>query len=146
VLESRIRAGLVDAYGNTDEVPIFERFFAGGSNTIRGYRERRVGPLDPNTNDPVGGEATALGTLEEVMTLVSDERRKPILKGAVFIDVGDVWDTVSDFGSSLKTGVGMGVRVTTPVGPLRLDLGFPLNEVANEKRKPRFHFNLSPSF
>ncbi len=146
VLESRIRAGIVNQYGNSEQVPIFERFFAGGSNTIRGYRERRVGPLDANTNDPIGGEATALGTLEEVMTIVRDERSKPILKGALFIDTGDVWRSTSDFGSSLKTGVGVGVRVTTPVGPLRLDLGFPMNDVTNEKRKPRFHFNLSPSF
>ena len=146
VLESRMQTGLVDAYSDTSEVPIFERFFAGGSTTIRGYRERRVGPLDPNTNDPIGGEAIFVGTLEEVATIVRDERNKPILKGSLFYDVGDVWRQVGDFGESLKSGVGVGIRVATPIGPIRLDLGFPLNAVKDEKLRPRFHFNISPNF
>ena len=146
VLESRMQTGLVDAYSDTSEVPIFERFFAGGSTTIRGYRERRVGPLDPNTNDPIGGEAMFIGTIEEVATIVRDERNKPILKGSLFYDVGDVWRQVGDFGESLKSGMGVGIRVATPIGPIRLDLGFPLNDVKDEKRRLRFHFNISPNF
>jgi outer membrane protein insertion porin family len=65
VLESRVRAGIVDAYGEDDEVPIFERFFGGGAGTIRGFEERRVGPRDRFSNDPIGGEALLVGTLEE---------------------------------------------------------------------------------
>ena len=146
VLESRIRTGIVDAYSNSSEVPIFERFFGGGSGTIRGFRERRVGPRDPVSNDPIGGEATLLATVEGVYTLVQDERGRPIMRGTVFFDAGDVWRRVAEYAESIKSGVGMGARVNTPIGPLRLDVGFPLTDVADEGRKPRFHFNISRSF
>ncbi len=146
VFESSLRAGIVDAYSNTDDVPIFERFFGGGAGTIRGYQERKVGPRDPSSNDPIGGESTLSGTAEEVLTIIKDERSRPILKGSVFYDVGNVWRRVSDFGSSLKSGVGVGTRITTPIGPVRLDLGFPISNLQGEKRKPRFHFNVSRSF
>ncbi|MBI4343633.1 MAG: outer membrane protein assembly factor BamA [Candidatus Omnitrophica bacterium] len=146
VFESRVRTGLVNAYSGDAEVPIFERFFGGGSGTIRGFRERRVGPRDPTSNDPIGGEATLLLTAEGVYTLMEDERGRPILKGTVFYDAGDVWRRVEDYAESLKSGVGVGARMNTPIGPLRLDLGFPLTDVADEARKPRFHFNISRSF
>jgi len=143
VFESNLKAGVVDAYANTKEVPIFERFFSGGSGTIRGYRERQVGPRDPSSNDPIGGEATLLGSVEEVMSIFKDEHGRSILKGSLFYDVGNVWRRVNQFGRSLKSGVGIGMRVTTPIGPVRLDLGFPLSDLAGEKRRPRFHFNIS---
>ena len=146
VFESSVRAGIVDAYSNTKEVPIFERFFSGGSGTIRGFKERQVGPRDPTSNDPIGGEATLLGTMEEVMTVVRDERGRAILKGSVFYDVGNVWRRVHQFGRSLKSGVGAGMRVNTPIGPVRLDVGFPLSDLQGEKRRPRFHFNISRSY
>ena len=146
VLESRLRAGIVKAYGDSNEVPIFERFFGGGAGTIRGFEERRVGPRDPNSNDPIGGEALFVGTLEEVMSIVKDERGRSILKGSAFLDVGDVWRRTNEFGESFKSGVGVGARVNTPIGPLRLDLGFPLSRLDEEKRRPRFHFNISRSF
>lgn len=147
VFESRIRAGVVDAYDDSNEVPIFERFFGGGTGTIRGFRERRVGPRDPLSNDPIGGESLLVSTLEEVMTIITDERGKPIVKGSVFLDVGNVWRRVDEFAESFKLGTGVGTRVNTPIGPLRLDLGFPVTEEEEgEKREPRFHFNLSRSF
>jgi outer membrane protein insertion porin family len=146
VLESRVKTGLVNEYGSNEKVPIFERFFGGGSGTIRGYEERRVGPRDPVSNDPIGGETTLVATVEEVMTLFKDERGRSILKGSLFFDVGDVWEKVGDYGESFKAGVGVGARVNTPIGPVRLDLGFPLNEIDGEDREPRFHFNISRSF
>jgi len=146
VLESRVRTGIVNTYDNTNEVPIFERFFAGGANTIRGFRERRVGPRDLTSNDPTGGEAMLMGTLEEVIMILKDEQDKPILKGSAFWDVGNVWRRVGDFASSLQSGVGVGMRVNTPIGPLRLDVGFPITRLEEEKRRPRLHFNVSRAF
>ena len=146
VLESRIRAGVVNEYSDTAEVPIFERFFAGGADTVRGFEERRVGPRDPATNDPIGGEAMLVSTLEEVMTIVADERGRPILKGSVFFDIGNVWRRVDDFATSFKSGAGVGTRVNTPIGPVRLDIGVPVSGLGGEKRKARFHFNISRSF
>ena len=80
------------------------------------------------------------------MTVVKDERGKPILKAAAFLDSGDVWRHVSDYASSLETGVGVGLRVTTPIGPVRVDMGFPMTQLGDEKRRPRFHFNVTRSF
>jgi len=105
-----------------------------------------VGPLDPTSNDPIGGEATVSGTVEEVMTVIKDERGRPIIRASGFFDVGDVWRRVSQLGKSYKSGTGVGLRVNTPIGPVRLDIGFPVSGVGNEKRRPRFHFNLSRSF
>jgi outer membrane protein insertion porin family len=146
VLESSARAGVVKAYGDGTEVPIFERFFGGGTGTIRGFRERHVGPRDPSSNDPIGGESTFVGTIEEVMTIVKDERGRPILKGSVFYDVGDVWRRASEFAESFKSGTGVGMRVTTPIGPVRLDVGFPISKIEGEEREVRFHFNVSRGF
>jgi outer membrane protein insertion porin family len=146
VFEARLHTGLVDAYGDSAEVPIFERFFGGGAGTIRGFEERRVGPRDPSSTDPIGGEAMLVGTLEEVLTVVRDERGRSILKGSVFLDVGNVWRRVGDYGESFKVGTGLGARVTTPLGPVRVAVGLPLSDVAGEERKPQFHFNLSRSF
>jgi outer membrane protein insertion porin family len=146
VWEGRVRVGIVNEYADTAEVPIFERFFAGGANTIRGFRERRVGPRDALSNDPIGGEAMFIGSVEEVMTLYADERGKPILKGSVFYDVGNVWRYVDQFGEEFESGTGVGMRVNTPIGPVRVDLGFPITQIEDEERRPRIHFNISRSF
>ena len=88
-----------------------------------------------------------VGTVEEVMTIAKDERGRPVMRGSVFIDVGDVWRRVSEFSESYKAGTGVGARVQTPLGPVRLDLGFPITlEEEGESRKPRFHFNVSRAF
>lgn len=141
VLELRLRAGLADSFGSSKDVPIYERFFAGGVNTIRGYRERRVGPRDPASNDPIGGESMFLAGAELTFPVVQ------YLKGAVFYDAGDVWRRVNDFGEGkLKHGVGVGIRVNTPIGPVKLDFGYPLTVDKDEKRVGRFHFSLSRGF
>ncbi|MDD5449681.1 MAG: outer membrane protein assembly factor BamA [Candidatus Omnitrophica bacterium] len=142
VLELHGRAGIADAFGNSTKVPIYERFYAGGSGTIRGYRERRIGPKDPNSNDPIGGEAMLIGNVEYTFPIYEQ-----ILKGAVFYDIGNVWAKWDDFGNgSFKSGVGVGVRVKTPIGPLRLDFGYPLSKVEGEKKTGRFHFTVSQGF
>ena len=141
VLSLGARAGIVQAYGNSDNVPIFERFFAGGTNTIRGYKERDIGPKDSVSGDPIGGEALLVGNVEYLFPIV------PILKGAVFYDVGGVWSQVRDFGQQeYRSGAGVGVRVKTPIGPVSLDYGIPLNPSSDQESKGRFHFNISRSF
>ena len=142
VLEFRSRLGIVDAYGDSTKVPIFERFFAGGARSIRGYDERKVGPLDDNTSDPIGGEALFVGNIEYTVPLID------FLKLATFFDTGNVWPGVNDFASgSLKSGAGFGLRVKTPIGPINLDYGYPLNaEPGEEKRSGKFYFSVSRGF
>lgn len=142
VLGLQCKAGIADAFGNSTKVPIYERFYAGGSNTIRGYRERRIGPKDVNSNDPIGGEAMLVGNVEYTFPMY-----EKILKGAVFYDIGNVWSKWDDIGKgAFKSGAGVGIRVKTPIGPLRLDFGYPLSDVAGESKKGRFHFTVSQGF
>jgi outer membrane protein insertion porin family len=143
VLEARLRLGLAKAYGDSLRVPIYERFFAGGAYTIRGYEERKIGPIDFVSKDPLGGESLLVGNLEWQYPLFG------FLKLAAFYDVGNVWQKVSDIGSGeLKSGIGFGFRVKTPVGPIMLDYGIPLNEEPGEedKKAGRFHFSASHGF
>ncbi len=123
-------------------MPIYERFFTGGADSIRGYRERKIGPLDVS-NDPLGGEALLVGNVEYKYPLVN------FIKLAVFYDIGNVWSKLSDFASGgLKSGYGFGFRIKTPIGPILLDYGIPLNKEPGQDKKGngRLHFNMSHGF
>jgi outer membrane protein insertion porin family len=147
-LEFRGRVGLADAYGDSEKIPIYERFFAGGAYTIRGYRERKVGPVDSKSKDPLGGESMLVGNLEYTYPLFS------FLKLAAFYDIGNVWEKMAKIGTGgfesdgFKSGVGLGVRIKTPIGPIMLDYGIPLNKESGEDTKGdgRFHFSMSHGF
>jgi len=142
VIEYKVRAGVVTSFSDSDKVPIYERFFAGGSSTIRGYHERKIGPIDPVTEDPIGGESLLVTNVEYKYPLTD------FLKGVVFFDSGNVWEKKADFlEGGMKSSLGVGLRVKTPIGPISLDYGWPLNlEPGEEKRKGRFHFNISRGF
>jgi outer membrane protein insertion porin family len=152
VLEIRGRLGLAQPYGNTEKIPIYERFFAGGAYTIRGYDERAVGPVDHNSNDPLGGASMVVGNIEYTYPLFS------FLKVAAFYDIGNVWDKLGDIFSNknangvantggFKAGFGLGLRINTPIGPIMLDYGIPMNKVGGESDKNgKFTFSASHGF
>ena len=143
VLEFRARAGIADATEDSTYIPIYERFFAGGAYTIRGYDERMIGPIDPVTEDPLGGEAMLVGNVEYTYPIFE------FLKVAAFYDTGNVWAKKQDFGKgNFYSGVGVGLRLKTPIGPIMLDYGIPLDREPGEeeKRSGRFHFSMSHGF
>lgn len=153
VLEIRGRLGLAEPYSDTEKVPIYERFFAGGAYKIRGYEERAVGPVDPRSKDPLGGASLVVGNIEYTYPLFS------FLKVAAFYDVGNVWEKAGDIFSSkdttnplntggFKSSFGIGLRINTPIGPIMLDYGIPLNKASGEDSKDsgRFHFSASHGF
>ncbi len=142
VMELRLRAGVAKPYDDSTSVPIYERYFAGGANTIRGYKERKIGPIY-NNGDPKGGEAMLVANAEYTYPLMN------FLRVAFFYDIGDVWEKARDMGSGgLKAGTGIGFRIKTPIGPIMLDYGIPLNKASGEDTKGdgRFHFNMSHGF
>lgn len=142
VLEFRVRTGWVNEFDDTDKVPIFERFFAGGARSIRGYDERDVGPIDSNNENAIGGESLLVANMEYTVPIID------FVKLAAFFDTGNVWADVNDFASGgLKSGTGLGLRIKTPIGPVRLDYGIPLNDVPSEDKKSgKFYFSVSRGF
>jgi outer membrane protein assembly factor BamA len=110
--------------GTVREVPASERFFAGGDTTVRGFALDRLGA--PNTLDangvPKGGNA---------LLILNAEIRVPLgyrFDGVAFLDVGNVFATISDLSVlDLRSGAGFGVRYRSPIGPIRLDIGFKLD-------------------
>jgi len=143
-----MRIGIQRALGSTTpkDIPLPERFFAGGGNSLRGFGLNQAGPRDPVTGFPVGGE---------MMLLFNQELRFPMrlpfvrgqLGGSLFYDAGNVFrqankmsfrasPTVQDVTSGdlsyLSHTIGLGFRYATPIGPVRLDLGFLLNPATIE--------------
>lgn len=109
----------VELYGSTDTVPAPELLFAGGASSVRGFEEDRVGRLDADGR-PLGGGARLLASAELRFPLVS------ILEGAVFSDAGSVTKDVSSLFGHIQPTAGAGLRARTPVGPVRLDVGYQL--------------------
>jgi outer membrane protein assembly factor BamA len=122
------RLGLAAPFGGTDSLPISDRFFTGGSTSVRGFPENQLGPRDAAGN-PLGGEALAV---------LSAELRFPLwrwVSGAVFVDAGTVTPEVGDLSfSAFKSGAGAGLRVATPVGPIRFDAAYALQPIPGEDR------------
>lgn len=142
-LELRGRVGLAKPYASSVELPLYERYFAGGAYTIRGYDERSIGPFDPASKDALGGNAMFVGNLEYLYPIYD------FLKAAVFFDTGNVWPKAGDIGKDkLFSSYGLGVRIKTPVGPVMLDYGIPMNKQPGEDSRGsgKFHFSMSNSF
>jgi outer membrane protein insertion porin family len=129
VLATSLRLGLTRPFGSTPEVPISERFFAGGSTTLRGFGQDLAGPLDPTNVDPDTGEPLPLGG--NAMVILNVETRFPLTRNFTltpFYDTGNVFPRISTIRlSSFTNTLGFGFRYKTPFGPLRLDLGFNLD-------------------
>jgi translocation and assembly module TamA len=101
-------------------LPPDQRFYAGGTGTVRGYRYQSVGPTFPD-NKPTGGTGIATGTVEFRQRILGNY-------GVVaFVDAGQVVDQGSPFSSTWRIGAGIGARYYTPIGPIRLDVAMPVN-------------------
>lgn len=110
------RGGVISALDG-NEIPIDERFFNGGSRSVRSFVERELGPKD-SLGNPIGGQTFTTFNIEYVFPIWGD------LNGALFTDAGSVGHTVSDGIGGLRYGIGTGLRYKLPIGPLRLDYGF----------------------
>jgi outer membrane protein insertion porin family len=117
-----MRFGLALPYGGDDEIPISERYYAGGAYSLRGFETDLAGPLDPETDKPVGGNALLIGNLEIRYPLLR------MIKIAGFYDVGNVFRTFRKISTNnISHTLGIGLRVRTPLGPVRVDYGYNMN-------------------
>ncbi|MBW7907594.1 MAG: BamA/TamA family outer membrane protein [Kiritimatiellae bacterium] len=138
VLAGRVTAGSISGQGE-DRVPADERFYAGGGSSVRGYAFQTVGPL--KDGDPRGGR----GLLETSAELRAQVSRA--LGLVLFLDGGTAFASPSlDDSESLRWGTGLGLRYFTAVGPLRADIGFPLNRRPDFDKRYQFYLSLGQSF
>jgi len=121
-----LRALLADAYGAGQfSLPPDQRFYGGGSATIRGYEYQSVGPVFPGTSPPIpkGGTGLTAAGIEFRQRLGTD------FGAALFVDAGNVSTDPSLFEGRPSVGYGTGVRYYTPIGPVRLDIGLPVRRL-----------------
>jgi outer membrane protein insertion porin family len=121
VLEVVARTGVAEAYGNTDDVPFYERYYLGGMYSLRGYEYRSISPRETGIDEPIGGDTYWFGSLEYSIPIIQRVRI------AMFYDIGDVQlkPFRYDFGNYTDNW-GFGLRLNLPIGPLRLDYGIPI--------------------
>jgi len=125
-LGSTIRLGLAKG-----RVPIYERFFAGGSSSYRGAEFDELGPRDTESGTPVGGKALLLFNFELTFPIISTLKD---LYGAVFFDKGNVFSTRKQLSlAGLQDALGLGLRYNTPLGPVRLEIAWNLDAFPGEK-------------
>jgi len=141
VLTTGAKIGTMGTF-NGDLVPLYDRYFLGGGDSVRGFPYRGIGPTDKN-KDNYGGEFMYLFTVELSHPIYS------IVRGAFFCDVGDA--TKGHFGpiTHPNVGVGYGLRIQVPGidMPIRLDLAYPVvNNQDGVASRLRFHFNMGFSF
>lgn len=163
VLETRGAIGFA-----TPNTPLFDRFFLGGPYEMRGFGYRRAGPRDFSGENPLGGTTKLFGSLEYTFPIYSYGDKFSI-RGAVFMDVGNVWWKTRKYTRVTRNGVGdmypyeversnigeinlsggVGLRVHLPIGPLRLDYGIPFirdSESRDWTPFEGFSFNAGASF
>jgi outer membrane protein insertion porin family len=163
VLEARGALGFA-----TPNTPMFDRFFMGGPYEMRGFGYRMVGPKDFTGENPLGGTSKLFGSVEYTFPIYSYSEKFSV-RGAVFMDVGNVWykarkytlgtvdqngnwyaynETRDNWGEINLSG-GVGLRVNLPIGPLRFDYGIPfVRDSESQDWKPfdGFSFNAGASF
>ena len=123
--------------------PVFKNFYAGGINSVRGFGSNSLGPRDVKDNNPLGGTASFAASAEILFPLPGTGNDKTV-RAFLFADAGNVFDNRIDFGE-LRYSVGAGINWLSPVGPLKLSLGYPV------KRKPgddtqRVQFEIGTAF
>ena len=124
ILSARVEAGYGAGFGNQD-LPIFERFYLGGPNSVRGWKYRQISPID-GAGQKTGGTSELLGNLEYIIPLPFS------LRLAFFVDAGNAFGFDTKISEGLKWAAGAGVRWNSPFGPLRLDYGYKLNPSKGE--------------
>lgn len=145
-LAGKVRYGAIDPFGPASNIPFFKRYFLGGATSLRGWGRYEVAPLSAGL--PIGGQ-TVFESSVEVRSRVWGN------VGLVgFVDAGNVWANAwaASF-DDLLYDAGPGIRYLTPIGPVRLDVAYQLNQLeglridgAPQQRRWRIHFSIGQAF
>jgi outer membrane protein insertion porin family len=146
VYSTAANLGYGEGYSGPRDLPLFERYFPGGINSVRGFRILSMGPKNIVTNslgqgisrDPIGGSSQVVLNNEIIFPIVESLG----LKGVVFVDAGNAFSASDplDMGQ-LRVSSGGGFRWLSPIGPLRIEVGIPINpHVGDDKQTVMFSF------
>lgn len=147
VVASRLQFGNIDPVGSDPkQVPFAKKYFLGGATSVRGWGRYEISPLSAGL--PIGGTTLVAGSVE------LRARLKGSLGGVLFVDSGNVSNGLRQFEfNELRTAVGTGLRYATPVGPIRVDVGYQLNPIDDllidgrpQARRWRIHFSIGQAF
>ena len=130
-----------DGYGDTDDLPFFENYFAGGVKSVRGYEDNTIGPRD-SRDDPLGGSAKLIGKAELYFPVPFASDIKSIRVGS-FIDAGTVTDSF-DLGE-MRYSVGLSGEWLSPFGALAVSFALPLNSDDDDEEQ-MFQFSFGSGF
>jgi outer membrane protein insertion porin family len=137
VLAARLKAGSIFPTGSASSTPVEERFFAGGSQSVRGWARQMLGPLDDD-DIPRGGNSILEGSFEPRIKIVDP------VSMVFFLDYGNVWSNENAFDlGDVRFAAGSGVRVSTPIGPVGIDFARP---VFDKGSNWQFHLNIGHAF
>ncbi len=137
VLAFRIMGGGISSADTSNFIPVEDRFYSGGSNSIRGWSRSALGPKR-NNGKPLGGKSIFECNLEVRYHIFWR------LSVAAFIEAGNVWEKSYSYDlNDLGYAAGSGIRIETPIGPVRFDAGFP---VRSEKKSPQFFISVGQAF
>jgi outer membrane protein assembly complex protein YaeT len=148
VVAARVRAGTIDTDGPlAGNVPFFKRYFLGGASSLRGWGRFQVSPLS-GSGLPIGGHSLLEASAEARVPIVGN------VSSVLFLDAGNAWRESFDVNlDDLRYSVGTGLRYLTPIGPIRVDIGYQLNPLvgllvdgAPEPRRWRLHFSIGQAF
>ncbi|QGY42291.1 BamA/TamA family outer membrane protein [Maribellus comscasis] len=137
ILALRVMAGGINSSNENGFIPVEDRFYSGGSNSIRGWNRSELGPRR-ESGSPLGGKSIIETNIE---------LRYPLfwrISGVAFFEGGNVWTGSYRYKlNDLGYAAGGGIRVETPIGPVRFDVGLP---VWNQKRSPQFFISVGQAF
>lgn len=138
ILSGRLEGAYGFGWGDK-ELPLFERFYLGGSNSIRSYKSRQISPRD-DTGERIGGTSSVLGNVEYIVPLPFN------IRAALFFDIGNVYGFGTKFDlTDLRMAIGGGLRWLSPFGPIRVDYGFNPDPRPGDK-SGAFNFSVGSPF
>ena len=143
-LSLRGKAGYGGSYGDADELPIFEKYYAGGVRSVRGYETNSLGPLD-SEGDPLGGDLQVITTAEVIFPIEALGSSDTFRLG-VYFDVGNVFEDFDTYDSGeLRQSTGVSAKWFSFIGPIEFSYAFPLNDEPEDDIQ-NFQFSLGATF
>jgi outer membrane protein insertion porin family len=136
--------GYGDGFGDFEQLPFFENFFAGGVRSVRGFEDNTLGPKDSD-GDPIGGSFLTVFNAEVIFPIPFVEEAKGVRLSA-FFDIGNVFEDYDSFDAGdLRYSVGLAGLWLSPLGPISMSFGFPLNAESDDDEQ-NFQFTVGTFF